>query len=334
MTVIESTDSVQRADRFDFWRRIFSERFNIDCAIEADPASFQQRLSFRQLGALSILEQEGSPFTASLRGSEKDCLVIVVIPREGEGTLRLGGSTIPLKVGSFCAFHSCEATRLDWESDCRHLILTYPSVHLDDRCPEWRCDTPLVLPATEGVGTLFVELAQALSPQGDLSESCHQEAIDFALALLSTAVKSQERTTEVSPTHMRSYHKKRIRDIALLRLRDADLDVPRIAAAAGLSVAHVHHLFADEPLSLMHWIYEERLNRCHRDLANPEMSRRSISGIAYAWGFNSPSHFCRAFQKRFGITASALRAQAKSSSGKLSVKEYATPRQDDPDDHR
>lgn len=316
MAVIESTDSVQSVDRFDFWRRVVSERFNIDCAIEADPGAFRQRLSFRRLGALSILEQEGSPFTASLRGSARDCLVIVVIPCEGEGTLRLGGSTVPLKVGSFCAYHSCEVTRLDWESACRHLILTYPSVHLNERCPDWRCDTPLVLPATEGVGTLFVEIVRALSPQGEyLPESCCQEAIELALALLSSAVKGQEKTTEISSTHMRSYHKKRIRDIALLWMRDADLDVSRIATAAGLSVAHVHRLFADEPLSLMNWVYEERLNRCHRDLTSPEMSRRSISDIAYAWGFNSPSHFCRAFQKRFGLTPSALRMQAKSSPG-------------------
>lgn len=176
------------------------------------------------------------------------------------------------------------------------------------------------MPATEGIGTLFVGLARALSSQDEeLPESCRQDAIDLTLSLLSSAVKGQGRVAEAPPTQMHSYHKKRIRDIALLRLRDADLDVPRIAAAAGLSVSYVHRLFTDEPLSLMHWVYEERLNRCHRDLSSPEMNRRSISSIAYAWGFNSPSHFTRAFQKRFGLAPSELRTQARSVAERLLV---------------
>ena len=32
---------------------------------------------------------------------------------------------------------------------------------------------------------------------------------------------------------------------------------------------------------------------------------RSISEVAYAWGFNSPAHFSRAFKKQFGMCPSA-----------------------------
>lgn len=340
MAVVMSTDSVTPSDRLRFWRQVVLDCFNVDCTIDADPVSFRQSMSFRQLGPLSILEQEGSPLSASQFAAGKDCLVIVVIPLAGRGTVRVDGSTVPLAVGSFCAYHSCKVTGLAYDSTYRHLVLTCPSIHLVDRIPEWECDTPLILSATEGVGILFVELVHSLAQHEEcLSESCRQEAINLTLALLSSAVKNHGTFTGThSPshplslsTHMQSYHRKRIRQLALSRLNDADLDVPQIAAAVGLSVPYIHRLFANEPLSLMRWIYEERLNRCYRDLINPEQGNHSISKIAYTWGFNSPSHFCRAFQKCFNLTPSELRTQLKNFTGEAPDQSLRVPRTRQPD---
>ena len=48
-----------------------------------------------------------------------------------------------------------------------------------------------------------------------------------------------------------------------------------------------------------------RLDGCRGDLAR--QSDRTISEIAFAWGFSSSAHFSRAFRKRFGVTPTAFR---------------------------
>lgn len=46
----------------------------------------------------------------------------------------------------------------------------------------------------------------------------------------------------------------------------------------------------------MKWVWSERLQRCHRDLAETRLSQRTIS--AYAWGFDDASHFSRSFKAK------------------------------------
>jgi AraC-like DNA-binding protein len=45
------------------------------------------------------------------------------------------------------------------------------------------------------------------------------------------------------------------------------------------------------------------------DLCDPALRNRTISDIAFSWGFVDASHFSRAFKARFGCTARDVRAQ-------------------------
>jgi len=55
-------------------------------------------------------------------------------------------------------------------------------------------------------------------------------------------------------------------------------------------------------MQLMHWIWNERLERCRTELVNHAGAGRPVSVVAYSWGFNDASHFSRAFRKRYGIS--------------------------------
>jgi AraC family transcriptional activator of tynA and feaB len=52
----------------------------------------------------------------------------------------------------------------------------------------------------------------------------------------------------------------------------------------------------------MQWVWSERLERCRRDLEEPLLRVRTVSEIAYSWGFSDVSHFSRSFKQKFGIT--------------------------------
>jgi AraC-like DNA-binding protein len=73
-----------------------------------------------------------------------------------------------------------------------------------------------------------------------------------------------------------------------------------LARQCGVSVRHLNRLFAAEGSSLMHYVWERRLQRCHRELGDPALLHRSISDIAFTAGFNDLSHFSRSYRARFG----------------------------------
>jgi AraC-like DNA-binding protein len=75
-----------------------------------------------------------------------------------------------------------------------------------------------------------------------------------------------------------------------------------------MSVRYLHRLFEDAGASVRATILARRLDRCRDALAGSP--RRSISEIAFAWGFNDAAHFSRVFKARFGGSPRDLRAAA------------------------
>ena len=74
----------------------------------------------------------------------------------------------------------------------------------------------------------------------------------------------------------------------------------------------MHRLFESETQSIARWIWSVRLERCHRDLADPALAGRSVTDIAFAWGFNDLAHFSRSFRARYGESPRTFRARTLS----------------------
>ena len=100
----------------------------------------------------------------------------------------------------------------------------------------------------------------------------------------------------------------RIRAFAAEHLCDPGLSVNTIASSFGVAASTIHRSFSDQACSLNVWIWNERLNRARADLGDPAMRGRTITEIAFAWGFNDSGHFSRAFRRRFGCRPRDIRS--------------------------
>jgi AraC-like DNA-binding protein len=98
------------------------------------------------------------------------------------------------------------------------------------------------------------------------------------------------------------------RGATLLRLKatiegalyDHTLKPVDAAAAAGIGVRYANALLAEEDTSLERYIVLRRLQHCHKALVDPAQARRTVSDIAYSYGFSDLSHFTRRFKAQFG----------------------------------
>jgi AraC-like DNA-binding protein len=109
-------------------------------------------------------------------------------------------------------------------------------------------------------------------------------------------------------TQLAAYHREQIKACVRARLCDPALTVAGVAAQLRLSPSTLHRAWAGEACSIAEWIWSQRLDAARRDLCDPNLAARSVSEIAFSWGFNDAAHFSRAFRARFACSARELRA--------------------------
>lgn len=99
----------------------------------------------------------------------------------------------------------------------------------------------------------------------------------------------------------------RIKIYILRNLRDPDLSIDRIAAALRCSKRNLHKAFSNDGATISDTIWRLRLERCRRDLVSPACAWKSITEIAFSWGFSSATHFSKVFKDAYGMSPKAYR---------------------------
>lgn len=94
------------------------------------------------------------------------------------------------------------------------------------------------------------------------------------------------------------------------RLGEPDLSPESIAAAFHITLRYLHRLFDTEADTLARYIRRRRIEECARALASPLQRGRSISSIAYDYGFSSLAHFSKVFREHYGVSPSDYRQSA------------------------
>src|ERR1700724_632404 len=87
-------------------------------------------------------------------------------------------------------------------------------------------------------------------------------------------------------------------------LRDPDLSIDQISAALNCTKRYLHMLFSDRGTTISDYIQHARLQNCRQELET--QAGKTITDVAFSWGFSSSSHFSRVFRKYFGIVPSAI----------------------------
>jgi AraC-like DNA-binding protein len=125
------------------------------------------------------------------------------------------------------------------------------------------------------------------------------------LVRLALAEFSGDSTVRSSESVLRD----RIRSYVLNHLRDPELSIDRMAAALNCTKRYLHRAFQVEGVSISDYIWQLRLDRCRKEIMDPNYQGKSITEIAFSWGFNSSPHFSAAFKERFGTSPSVCRRE-------------------------
>ena len=315
MTQILRTDAVARRERIAYWTDVICDVYvQLDCdsPVAADFSGSIERDLLAGL-ELSVVESQAQHVRRTPRQIAKasEDYFLVSIQDRGRGTVREDGRTALLREGDFALYDSTRPYELLFDGEFRQFVLMVPGQLLRSHVRQSERLTATAVSGRAGAGQLLVQMVGNVRREiGALQPACAPAVADGLLHVLVAALRTLPDGATPELPELAGYHLARIKAYVREHLRDPALGVAQVSAALRLSPGHLHRLFQCEPLPLAHHIWAQRLEACRRDLADPQLARRSVSDIAFAWGFNDAAHFSRAFRERFGLSPRAWRAAA------------------------
>jgi AraC-like DNA-binding protein len=155
---------------------------------------------------------------------------------------------------------------------------------------------------TSSLLAMLPEIAGGLA-KGAAEEMVREQMLDLVALTIGKAMgKDNARVSSA-----RSVVLMKVRSAIEARLADPGLDAGAVALAAGVSLRYANAALADDGMSIGRLIQTRRLLRCRRALEDPSQVHRTVSEIAYGWGFSDMTHFGRKFKAAFGLLPSEYR---------------------------
>jgi len=187
------------------------------------------------------------------------------------------------------------------------LVLQLPKRIFNTRLPNPESLTGYTLTSNTGLGKVTLDFIQSLwRDVAQIEPETKPQLAETLVDLLATNLREIFYSTR-TVTRNQAVTLVEVKYFIHRHLTDPKLSACMIAEALNVSKSYLYSLFQGENTTLNRYIWDLRLEKCRADLANPLHSHRTITEIAFAWGFNNSTHFSRLFKERYGLSARAYR---------------------------
>src|ERR1700730_988835 len=309
-----STDALPERDRFAIWREVFG-RYVVTAQLEPiGDGGCSQTATLRELPGLSL----GSFSSTAYQGIRSRNLVadgndnlLLVITVAGQSQCRQLGREAAVTSYEGVLMASAEHGSGIFPTASRQLTINVPRQIIVPgvRDPEAIACRPL--PRSEVLRLLisYIQSADSLSLD---SPGLAQAFATHVHDLMALAIGATSDGEEVA--RGRGLRAARLAALQLdigRSLRRNDLSIGALALRHGVTTRYIQKLFESEGATFTEYVIERRLLEAKRMLTDPQFADQNIGDIALNAGFGDLSHFPRSFRRRFGMTPSDVREQAR-----------------------
>jgi AraC family transcriptional regulator, positive regulator of tynA and feaB len=276
--------------------------------------TFEGNIEYGTIGQLNLYRVTVSRHRATPTGpvADRRAVIKIIVQLDGHSIYEQGGESVVVSPGDCLIYDPAEPYTKTTPARSTHLAVVFPKGAL----PPQEVRLP-GLPAQRfslrhGLGRIARDtLASTFETMPAIPKVYEAQLEGTILNLLCLALR-QNIAPGGSDPQARAI-KRQIKAFIQEHLQDPDLGVDRIASTLGCSKRYLHMLFSDEGTTIMDSIWAERLDRCLMELSQPSSRERTVTEIAFGWGFNSSSHFSHAFRRKFSVTPSVLLRVTRSS---------------------
>jgi AraC-like DNA-binding protein len=308
-----SIANVPMNDRTDAWQHVLSNSYRDWQVPTRLPSTFRAEVSQHDFAGAGLVETicdpcNGQRNRAQIRRDD-DLYIGVQLTTKGRERFKIDNARVEVAAGDLVVWRTDEAVEFEVIQRLHKVTLMVAWSMVRDRMPE-RNQPPAggKIDSRSGVGSLLATHLLALSNQIASLDSREQGSVSRStLELLGIALSGQQSTASFDAGAAMTA---RVQDYILQHLHDEWLNPAAIAAANHMSLRYLHMLFHHADATVSGWIQERRLLQCRETLTDSAFSHLGVADIGYRWGFNSASHFSRAFKDRFGESPGAVRQRA------------------------
>jgi AraC-like DNA-binding protein len=305
-------------DKFDFWHSVACRNL-VEHDSRADSAvSFDAEIETGFLGNLELVLFRNSPMHVShtARHASHAAGDHLFICRQIAGELSLEQDThqVLLRPGDLTLIDPMLPYEGKFFRGSKLLVVKVPRRELEARLGKTRemiaCSIKPI-GAEDSLSSSVSEMLPTLAGKMSMisEEMVGNHALDLIAVSLAKSIEGRRPRLSCTKTLVLL----NLRAVIEARLTDPKLDAQTAADAAGVSVRYANAVLADDGMSVMRLIQTRRLARCRYALEDPNQSHRSVSEIAYGWGFSDMTHFGRRFKQAFGILPSECQNLSKRS---------------------
>lgn len=311
---------VPERDRLSYWTDAVCDAYvQLDCRApqhhrQVDGEIRVDTLATLELSRVTATAQQVRRTPSTIARSGEDYFPVSV-QTAGTGLISQDDRSAVLRPGDFALYDSTRPYELTFAGDFQQYVLMLPGATLRSRLRDTAGLTARTVGGSRGAGHLMINMIETLAADIDVLQPGAAAAVAASVEHIVVAGLSGLSGDDVAPPTddaalLAASRREQVKAFARSRLRDPGLSVAGIAAALHLSVSTVHRCFAGEPVSVAEWIRAERLDAIRDDLCDPALQYRTVSDVAFGWGFVDASHFSRAFRARFGCAPSDVRGSA------------------------
>ena len=311
-----STDQVAPAARRQFWQDAVSKTyFPLDLRFGAGN-EFSGSLGAWSLGPVAVSRNvsDGLLYRRHQRHlvAEREESYLITVPELAEIRFEQDGRQVQCRPGSFLIERSHLPYEFSHRDPAALWVMKVPSAVLRAHIARPERLATLQFDASRSVGAMFVDMLRLTGARIDeMDEPARALMGKQLIDLLAMAIEADERVLAGHSSTVRNAHLHRCEHFIRARLGDVRLSPQMVAEGCGISVRYLHQIFEAENITVGAYIRNQRLLACEAMLRDP-LCRKSISEIAYEWGFGDQAQFSRNYRARFGCTPSEARSASRS----------------------
>jgi AraC-like DNA-binding protein len=309
-----STIGLDPRRKIEYWNDSVCASFTPNSSEPADLRAFNGNIARTSVGDLSAAEvysdAQAVLHTRSHVARSKRAMFFIHMQLEGESVNRQDGREARLLPGDFTLCDTTRPYEIHFDSPNRMFVLGIPDAlmrrHL--ACPESVVAIPMS--GADGMSGLFSTFLRGFWKQcrEDLDPAVVPRVTNAILDLVASAYTMLPEA-QSDRSSLGTAHRIRIVNFIEAHLGDPDLTPMRVAHACKMTARYLHHLFSQESETVARYILRRRLEECSRALTVQSQRGRTVTAIAFDYGFNSPTHFGRVFRARYGVTPREYRRQ-------------------------
>jgi AraC family transcriptional regulator, positive regulator of tynA and feaB len=311
MKCVFSTEDVRPGERYDFWRDTTRRYLAANDTAPDEPENFSLKMAAAELGELTLISVTTGLVTCthSRRHIESTADELMLIRQtRGQMSMHHNNHELTLDAGQMTLIDPRLVYTCRYGADAALVVVKCPRRSLAARIGNMESHAGRKLVADSGITGLLSELIGVLPRHAAAldvtAEQTSNQVLDLlAASLLKVSGGGVPRTG--ASRRMLAHRLSAAIDRALM---DHTATAETIAQSAGMSLRYANSILSEyHDTSVTRLLLARRLERCRQILADPLCLHRSISTVAYGWGFADLTHFARTFRRAFGLAPNEYR---------------------------